>query len=42
VTVNTNRPADECNCRQCDCDTNEAIAICDCPCCDGCDCQKIE
>ena len=42
MAVNTNRPADECDCRWCDCDTNESIAVCVCDCCDGSDCQRTE
>ena len=42
MAVDSNRPSNECNCRWCDCKTNESIAICGCGCCDGSDCQKTE
>ena len=42
MAVNTNRPADECDCNTCDCETNKSISICDCPCCVGEDCQRTE
>ena len=42
MAINPNRPADECKCTTCECHDNEGIAICNCPCCDGEDCQRTE
>ena len=35
MALNPNRPAD-------DCETKTGIAICNCSCCDGEDCQQTE